>query len=126
MKTCTIPLSEKQLLINCPTQELLFERFREAGFEKNYHPTKVYSHVMNMWYNRERHFKEIEDATKSTHTVLIPREIKTKSPETPRTSPFHDDDMQVKIYNQLVYNGQLLKEQLELFRVLAAKGEKND
>jgi hypothetical protein len=122
----TIPIEEKQLLTNCPDYDTFWERFTKAGFDKKYHQSKLYMHVRNLWRDRLKHVAFIESVTKMNHTVMVPKEIRTKTPESPRSSPFHDDDMQVKIYNQLVYNGQLLKEQLELFRLLAAKGDKNE
>jgi hypothetical protein len=117
----TTPMREKQLLLNCPDFETFVQRFTAAGFNKDYQQSKLYSHLRNLWTRREIYITEIEEATKTNHTVMVPKEIRTKAPDAPRSSPFYDDDMQVKIYNQLVYNGQLLKEQVEALRALMAK-----
>lgn len=73
-----------------------------------------------MWTNRDRFIKDVESFKVAQHTVMIPATVKSKAAG---NSLKCDDDIQIKIHNQLLYIGELLKEQNALFTKLAQRGD---
>ena len=113
VNTHVIPIEQKKLLIGAKTHEEFLQRMITKFPSENFNPSKIY----NMWYNRERHIKEVESHVKALHTVMVPREIKTRaggaqSPSMP------DDELFVKIHNDMRELIEVQKEMLSLFKKL--------
>lgn len=113
----TIPIEQKQILIGCSTYDEFKNKF-VVVFKDKIDPMKLANRVRNIWYRREEYLKDMENYQVLQRTVMIPAVIKKPAIA---SSLKPDDDMQVKIFNQLLYIGQLIKEQNELFAKLAAQ-----
>lgn len=113
----SIKIEEKQLLVGCTSYNEFVEKYALA-FGNNKQPYKIYNRTRNMWTNRERFINDVVAFKASQHTVMIPATIKSKATA---NSLKCDDGIQVKIYNQLLYIGELLKEQNALFTKLAER-----
>lgn len=111
----SITIEEKQLLVGCSHYKEFVEKYTVA-FGKNIQSYKLYNRTRNMWTHRDRFIKDVESFKVAQRTVMIPATIKNKALG---NSLKCDDDIQIKSYNQLLYIGELLKEQNALFTKLA-------
>ena len=114
----TIPIEEIQLLDGCQTKKQFVERF-SAAFGKKYLVSRLVYRTNYIWSNRVVHLKHIQDlkdaAASKTHTVMIPAQIKSKSNGT-KDPAFTEDEIFVKIHNDLQMLIQLIKEQNDIIK----------
>ena len=107
----TLPIEQKQLLLGCQSLNEFKEKYILA-FGSKTDPMVLPNRIKSLWHNREIHMKEVAEykaaMDKANHTVMIPAYVRSKA--TARSLD-NDDAMQAKIFNQLLYIGELIKEQ---------------